>query len=752
MNIRRICKILIYFYLSYLALVFIAVNPFLNYYAGVVYEQQTGRQLQYDKVGIDPFAVTLYAYQVSDRDSDGEKLWSFETFELDLSIASLWSDGIVLDYLLVDSLYVHPRKLKNGEHSWQDIIDHRVAMPVAAEDKPEKTEQALPGLTIHRLQLSVDYMGYSDFSRSEPFIAFLKNINLSLQDFSTLIAEGKPYRLVAQGEAGGEVEWEGTVSVLGKESRGSLELRGISLLPGWRFMKEDVNFNLDSAFFTVGGDYVFSWQDIVSPHYEISNGFARLFDYSMVARNDPGSYLSWQEIHVQDIAVNSRAQNAVIDQVTIYDLAGRLQINEDGSTNFHRMFAYSPAPKSDAPQIATPQTTTPQPATAGTQTQEALPWQVDLNKVVFVNNTLDFSDLSLNTRFRVQVEELGGEITGISSSPDAQAAVNLSGKVDGYAPVSILGTVAPLSDPVQLDLDLNFYHIDLSTISPYSGTYAGWKIEQGLLTVNLGYELQNNYIVGSNKVVVDQLKLGERVESYRLVDVPLRLAVALLTDENGTMNLDVPIEGDVNDPGFKLSGVIWQGVRNLVVKLVTAPFKALGSLFESKHDLEYVPFDIGSESLTEVGREVLDDVKKGLDKRPILRLGVVGRYDAAKDTLHMQQQQFEQSLLAAGLQQADIDNRTPAWQAQINSLFAASFPAKLDVPAGQEPDFDKKNRMLVSAIEIDKKQLEGLARQRALSVKRYLISEQGLAPDKVFLKEEGVVDDSTDVKLLLDAG
>ena len=152
----------------------------------------------------------------------------------------------------------------------------------------------------------------------------------------------------------------------------------------------------------------------------------------------------------------------------------------------------------------------------------------------------------------------------------------MQGTVDGYAPVSLKGTAAPLSEPPAIDLALNFTGVDLALLTPYSANYAGYAIDRGLLTLKLQYKLENSRLDGNNDVMVDQLKLGEKIDSEDAVDLPLELALALLTDSNGVISMEVPVSGNVDDPQFDVSSVIFDAFLNIIVKAVTAPFSLLG--------------------------------------------------------------------------------------------------------------------------------------------------------------------------------
>jgi hypothetical protein len=741
--LKKIFCSLITLYLAWLALVFVVVNPLVNIAVKTLYQQQTGRTLHYSLAQINPFTLSFYAYDLEDRRVDGSVFWSLDALRVDLSLSSLLEQGIVLDELLIRDLYLHGHRFKDGSSSITDILKYRSQLEPATEvDTGNVSDEELPGISIKKMALSIQHLGFTDYSKAEPFEARLAHINLSLSDFSTLHEVGKPYHFIAHGEAGGELEWNGTVSVLGKKSQGHLALRNISLLPLWRFKKDELNFDLLSARFSVGGDYALSWRDLSAPIFSIEKGFLSLDDFSIQAKSDEGSYLKWQSISFNDIALQLEQQSVDIKSLKIKELDSRLQINKDGSTNFTKMFAMN--------SLVNPQ---PSPEKDDTITDvESSPWHLTLGKIIFDNNRLDFSDLSLSSRFRVQIEQFSGEIGQVSTDTTVPSSIDLHGMVDGYAPVTLLGTATPLLEQPQLDVDFKLAHVDLSSVSPYSGDYAGWKIDKGLVSIELGYQLENNRLIGSNKVVIDQLKLGERVEGMRLVDLPLRLAVALMTDENGSMKLDVPVEGSMDDPSFKIGSILWQALRNVVMNVVSAPFKALASLFGSDvEELEYVIFLPGSIELTPSAKTGLDTVKQAIDKRPILRLGIEGRYDEELDTQYLKQQKFIVSLQAGGLKPEDVTQKNQQYNQAVNELFKKNFPAQWAVPEKDRPTITGQSRKLEEQLVVDKTELQQLARNRALAIKRYLLVDKGMDVSRVFIQLAKQDNVSSNAKLILEA-
>jgi outer membrane protein OmpA-like peptidoglycan-associated protein len=233
---------------------------------------------------------------------------------------------------------------------------------------------------------------------------------------------------------------------------------------------------------------------------------------------------------------------------------------------------------------------------------------------------------------------LGGVITGLSTDPATTAQVELDGKVDEYGSARVRGSIQPFHATDFTDLTLNFHNLEMANLTPYSGKFAGRKIDSGRLSVDLEYKIKNRQLAGTNKFVINKLKLGERVESKDALHLPLDLAIALLEDSNGIIDIDLPISGSLDDPKFSYGRIIWKAIVNVLTKLVTAPFRALGHLLGiSSEKLEAIDFDPGSNVLLPPEQEKLKKLSEALAKRPALALTLDPGYDPEADRRALQE-------------------------------------------------------------------------------------------------------------------
>jgi len=271
-----------------------------------------------------------------------------------------------------------------------------------------------------------------------------------------------------------------------------------------------------------------------------------------------------------------------------------------------------------------------------------------------VGANAEFADLSLTPQFGTNMHHLGGVVTGLSTDPATTAQVELDGKVDDFGSARIRGSIQPFRATDFTDLKLTFRNLEMTNLTPYSGKFAGRKIDSGKLSVDLEYKVKQRQLSGENKFVINKLKLGERVDSPDAFKLPLDLAIALLEDSNGIIDLDLPVSGSLDDPQFSYGKIIWKAIVNVLTSLVTAPFRALGKLLGiSSEKLEAMDFDPGSSALLPPEQEKLKTLAEALAKRPALSLTLEPGYDPEVDRRALQERTMRrEAAVVAGIKLA----------------------------------------------------------------------------------------------------
>jgi outer membrane protein OmpA-like peptidoglycan-associated protein len=346
--------------------------------------------------------------------------------------------------------------------------------------------------------------------------------------------------------------------------------------------------------------------------------------------NDAPDLKAIGQVRVVDLALQDKKAHTSLSFKT-------LQLQLDQLDLRHRLVKVSELVL-DQPQVRLqlvaaspePADTHPNTSAKATSSNEAA-WQVTLDKVMLQNGTLSLRDERVHPVFHARVAVLNGTVQGLSTRPDTQAEMQIDGISSGSAPVTIQARLNPLVPEKFLEMRAKVSNLELPRFSGYMGKYAGYTIEKGKGTMDVTYRLRNGMLQGENHVFIDQLTLGERVESPDTSDLPVSLAIALLKNRQGQIELDLPVAGSMDDPQFSLRQLIGRAVWNLVSKVVASPWTFLQSMFGGDETLSQAVFAPGSAALDASARQTLDQLARAMHERPALTLEVRGVVDAVRD-------------------------------------------------------------------------------------------------------------------------
>jgi hypothetical protein len=456
-------------------------------------------------------------------------------------------------------------------------------------------------------------------------------------------------------------------------------------------------------------------------------------------------FIKWDQLNISGVSYKSKPASLQIHSIVARAPYARVIVAGDRSLNVAQALRPANAPTEVAPQTPS----------------QAKPMPISIGSVQILNGSANYSDLWIQPNFRIGIQSLNGTIGGLSSDAHSRAKVELNGKVDRYAPARIWGEVNLLAATAYTDIKMSFHGIELTTVTPYSGHFAGYKIEKGKLSVDLAYHVEQRQLKADHRFVIDQLQLGEKVDSPDAVKLPLKLAVALLKDRNGVIDIGLPVTGSLDDPQFRLGPIIWKAVVNLLVKIATAPFALLGHLFGGSEEMNLIDFDPGSANLDAPGKERIAGLSKALKERPQLELDVPATFSPELDRPYIVARRLREKLIARAQGMPAAKKRGTdtggdaalADPAEHFQLLAAEFRAELgkDAPLpatalavetakkgkDQPPEFDAAIAELEAAlgarIPVSDADLEELGKHRARAIQDALLGGGDIDAARVFV-------------------
>ncbi|MEP7312224.1 MAG: DUF748 domain-containing protein [Pseudomonadota bacterium] len=466
-------------------------------------------------------------------------------------------------------------------------------------------------------------------------------------------------------------------------------------------------------------------------------------------------FLRWDSLQVRGIDYRSTPQRVRIQEINVRAPYARVIVGGDQTLNLTHILnppGYKP-PVDEEAKVAPPKAA-PAPVL-----------DLAIARVRIERGSANFADLWIKPNFAVGIQGLSGTIVGLSADPRSRAKVDLKGTVDRYAPAIISGEVNPLAATAYSDITMSFHNMEMTTVTPYSGHFAGYKIEKGKLSVDLSYKIDDRKLNAGHRFVIDQLQLGEKVESKDATSLPVRLAVALLKDRNGIIDINLPITGTLDDPKFRVGPLIWKAIVNLIVKAATAPFALLGSLFGGGDEINQIVFVPGSATLEAAAQERVQSLRKGLIDRPGLQLDVPAGFAPEQDRSALLQTRYAALLAENGIAAPSAAAAPPADRYKPLLVLLRKQAGK-DValpPLTAAYEADRKRQRsepppaeavaeldaaLQAPIAVGDTELAELGHARAAAIQDLLLADGAIDPARVFIINAPAAGaDSTQVRL-----
>jgi hypothetical protein len=592
-------------------------------------------------------------------------------------------------------------------------------------------------IAVNQFALNNYAVNFADASASRPISLKTSKIKLNASDFSTAANNKTKLDLQLNINRTGKLAINGMLTPTPFSGTLNLTAHSIDIVPIQPYFEDQLNITITDGDVSAKGKLQLATHN-KQPTTINYTGNANITSFASVDNQDSADFLKWDNLALQNINFASQPQHLSINTINLAGLYSRLIINPDGKLNVQNIIKTSATPTTTS--VAPAATPAPQPTTP--------PPAVSINKIALNNGHVNFTDHYIKPNYSANLTGLNGGVTGLSSVASSKADILINGKVDNQGQLDISGQVNPLTGNLYLDLLAKLSDFELSPLTPYSAKYAGYGIQKGKLGFEVKYQINDRKLSAENHLYLNQLTLGDKIDSPTATKLPVTLALALLKDRNGNIDINLPISGSLDDPQFSVGGLIVKVIVNLLVKAVTSPFALIGGLMGGDSaQLSFLEFPAGSATINAAGITKLDQLSKALADRPSLKLDIAGRVDTEIDSNGLRQLAFERLLKVQKLKQLvkdgvsitsadDINIASNEYATYLKAAYKADkIPDKpkimglidKDIPAAQ------MEKLMLANIKISADDLRELTIKRAQATKEYLLKTGAIEPTRIFI-------------------
>jgi uncharacterized protein involved in outer membrane biogenesis len=681
-------------------------------------------------------------------DSDNEVLRSgrihipdieFSLFNRELSVGTVAIDDIVLG-------------LERDEAGLLNLL-----RPFAGDDgrASEDTSGTASGdspfyWSLAGLELTNGQVNWRDNQPETAVDVTLEQLNLSVGQLSHRLAEPVSYEAGLALASGGQINLRGQTTLQPFTLEAGLSVTDLDLAPLDPYLGQATNLALGDGLLSLDGNLNLDNQQ--DPLTGTFSGTGQISSLDVRLADSGSPLLAWKNLRLEPLEYNLAPARLEIGTLTLSGPNVNVVRQQDGMHNFVGIMPDNGAEPSGEPDTSVDETGSG--AASSTDSEEFI---FRIGEIMLEGGEVSYADRTLEPAFSTRIDRLNGSVTGLSNVAPQQGKVSLQGRIGDVASMKLNGSVGTLGAEDVSNLTLKVDDVSLPALSPYLSQYLGYAIQSGRLDLDLDYQLTGSRIDAANHIVLDRMELGGAVASEQAVNAPVKLGLALLRDSQGVIDLNLPIEGDLEDPQFSIAPVVTRTFVNLIVRAATSPFSMLGSLADmtglTGEELGYVSFQPGKVATAAGGQEKLEVLSDALGKRPSLLLKVRGAVSPEVDGEFLRRQKLAEELDISKLPSAAdrIERLESRYQAAGFEQPLAAYRQEIGNVDDDDPAWEKAlvNRLL-PRVELPPQVLANLARGRGVWLKQTLQQEFEVPDDQLFLLEpllEAGQDESGAVKV-----
>ncbi len=617
-------------------------------------------------------------------------------------------------------------------------------IPTESDTKDPKVQDSEWALSVKELSFENHHFEFSDLKHREPVNIQVSDININALNLSTDSKEKGSLKASMRWQDKGRISINGGFSVADPGAVLDLSLDAIDVKSFQPYFTDYLKLKISQGHIQSKGQLTVSVTDSDTPEITFK-GQGALSDFVSKNKTTDEAFFKCKSLYLSGMDVSVFPVRVNIKEIALTDFYKKATLSENGKFNDREIFVKDQS-ESEAVQNKESSKNSSKP-------------DINIETITVQGGHINFNDHLTIPNYTANMTEISGRISGLSTTKTEPADVILKGTHGRHSPLDISGRIDPFKEKRFLDLAISFKNIELPEFNTYAMKYLGYEIEKGKLILDLNYNINGNELSSNNHLFFDQFTLGKKVESEDATSLPVELAVSLLKNSRGEIDLDLPIEGKLDDPEFSYGMVLASTFQNLILSVIKAPFKFLGSLFGGDtEELGYVEFTPGSDILDDTSKEKLERLITILADKEKINLEIKGQYDANKDDAGIRSRKYD-DLLISYLSEDKKNKRQMVLSQEIRNALIQTAYKEADFPkpreeSGREKQISipEKEKLLFTSIEVKDGGLKRLAKKRSENIMDYILESGKIDPGRIFIHDpesvEQEVSDSQKIKTL----
>lgn len=660
-----------------------------------------------------------------------EKLAEFKKFEINDVNIDTSTKNILVSKIDLNGLGVYLRKDKRGMN-----IDGLIPSKESKETKEHKTKEKPISVEkpfsvkLKQVSLSAAEVNFNDESIELKTLSKLDEININAYNIDSMKNSWLDYDLSIRVNSGGTITSKGNVRHTPLKQKGKINIDKISLKEVTPYLQENMFVNINDGFVSLDSKVSYEKNDL-NPDLHVEGSFA-LNSLEVADSRSDDVLLSVGKTNLKSFEFNMFPNSLYIDEIGLDSFYIDAVVDENKSMNLAKLTKA----KSDDNLTKVEDSNT-----TASKKEENFPLKI--MRLHVSNGAANFADYSLPVRFKTSIHDLNGDVYAISNKKGEVSYVDIDGEVDKYGSTKLKGSIEASNIKSYTDIEFSFKNLGLNSFSGYSAKFAGYKIEKGKLFLDLGYKIYDSELLGKNSLIIKSIELGDEVEDENITKLPLGFAIALLEDSDGVIDIDMPVEGNMDAPDFKYGALVLKTLVKLIVKAVASPFNFLGAAMGlNGDDLKYVEFEAAKFVILPPEKEKLDNIAKIIVKKPKLSLGITGSYSIEEDKESIQEHKLQLEVLKIsgknGVATIDVleDIYSKSAGDKIVDALEEEFEKRYEKDEVFKTEYRKELFVRcrdIQVVSVD--ELKSLASSRAIVIREYLVRTKNIDLSRIILNE-----------------